>query len=235
MTQVPGMGIAYAVSRDGSVIAGIDTTQPAVRAVRWTAASGAQPIGNFLVTGMSDSGDVVVGYSNQGAIRWTAQGGATLLPVPQGSTNIYAQAVSGDGSVIVGSINRVGGGGACIWLGAGVASYLDDYLRTLGLDLTGWSLTVASGVNDDGSVIVGQGFFNGESRGWAVRLRPGCATADFNHDGDAGTDADIEAFFACVAGNCCTTCYTADFNGDGDVGTDADIEAFFRVLAVGSC
>jgi subtilisin family serine protease len=64
-----------------------------------------------------------------------------------------------------------------------------------------------------------------------------CGSADFNCDGDTGTDADIEAFFACIAGNCpaapCTS--TADFNNDGDVGTDADIEAFFRVLAGGSC
>jgi hypothetical protein len=64
---------------------------------------------------------------------------------------------------------------------------------------------------------------------------PTCGSADFNGDGDTGTDADIEAFFACLAGNCCVTCGSADFNGDGDTGTDADIEAFFRVLAGGQC
>jgi hypothetical protein len=62
-----------------------------------------------------------------------------------------------------------------------------------------------------------------------------CGTTDINGDGDYGTDADIEAFFACLAGNCCPTCQSADFNGDGDPGTDADIEAFFRVLAGGPC
>jgi hypothetical protein len=64
-----------------------------------------------------------------------------------------------------------------------------------------------------------------------------CGTADFDGDGDTGTDADIEAFFACLAGNCCATCYPggADFNADGDTGTDADIESFFRVLAGGPC
>jgi hypothetical protein len=70
-----------------------------------------------------------------------------------------------------------------------------------------------------------------------VRDLPSCGTADFNCDGDTGTDGDIESFFACLAGNCpaapCTN--TADFNGDGDTGTDADIEAFFRVLAGGTC
>jgi subtilisin-like proprotein convertase family protein len=70
-----------------------------------------------------------------------------------------------------------------------------------------------------------------------VVCAPVCGHADFNCDGDIGTDADIEAFFRCLAGNCpappCTG--AADFNGDGDIGTDADIEAFFRVLAGGAC
>jgi hypothetical protein len=60
-------------------------------------------------------------------------------------------------------------------------------------------------------------------------------SADFDGDGDVGTDSDIEAFFACLAGSCCPSCGTADFNGDGDVGTDADIESFFRILAGGAC
>jgi photosystem II stability/assembly factor-like uncharacterized protein len=65
----------------------------------------------------------------------------------------------------------------------------------------------------------------------------GCGTSDFNGDGDFGTDQDIEAFFACLAGVCCPTCFPggSDFNGDGDFGTDQDIEAFFRVLAGGTC
>jgi autotransporter-associated beta strand protein len=72
---------------------------------------------------------------------------------------------------------------------------------------------------------------------YGVDYTPKCGSADFNCDGDVGTDLDIEAFFACLAGSCppppCTG--SADFNADGDVGTDADIEAFFRVLAGGSC
>jgi hypothetical protein len=62
-----------------------------------------------------------------------------------------------------------------------------------------------------------------------------CWTADFDGDGDVATDADIEAFFACLAGHCCATCAPADFDGDGDPGTSADIESFFRVLAGGAC
>lgn len=59
----------------------------------------------------------------------------------------------------------------------------------------------------------------------------GCFTADINGDGDIGTDADIEDFFACLASGC----PHADFDRDGDAGTDQDIEAFFRVLAGGHC
>jgi hypothetical protein len=66
-------------------------------------------------------------------------------------------------------------------------------------------------------------------------LVPACGSADFDGDGDVGTDADIEAFFACLAGNCCPSCGSADLNGDGDLGTDADIQSFFRVLAGGPC
>jgi subtilisin family serine protease len=76
---------------------------------------------------------------------------------------------------------------------------------------------------------------HGRLDAWAAVTQAPCGSADFNGDGDIGTDADIEAFFACLAGACCPTCGSADFNGDGDVGTDADIEAFFRVLAGGHC
>jgi hypothetical protein len=66
---------------------------------------------------------------------------------------------------------------------------------------------------------------------------PTCGSADFNCDGDLGTDADIGGFFACLSGSCpaAPCANNADFNGDGDLGTDADIEAFFRVLGGGTC
>jgi len=60
----------------------------------------------------------------------------------------------------------------------------------------------------------------------------GCGSADFNCDGDVGTDLDIEAFFAAMGG---AGPGDADFDRDGDTGTDADIEAFFRVLGGGNC
>jgi len=66
-------------------------------------------------------------------------------------------------------------------------------------------------------------------------IRGSCGIADFNNDGDVGTDLDIEAFFSCLAGDCCLDCESADFDGDGDTGTDLDIETFVRVLGGGTC
>lgn len=105
-----------------------------------------------------------------------------------------------------------------------------------------WRLPASNGIPDVRLRVVAKDLrfqnTSAESPPFAITPAPWstpCGTADFNQDGDVGTDLDIEAFFACLAGNCCATCYTADFNADGDVGTDADIEAFFRVLAGGSC
>jgi hypothetical protein len=72
----------------------------------------------------------------------------------------------------------------------------------------------------------------------AVELQiPVCDSVDFDCDGDTGTDADIEAFFRCLAGDCpaapCTN--DADFDNDGEAGTDADIAWFFSVLGGGPC
>jgi hypothetical protein len=88
----------------------------------------------------------------------------------------------------------------------------------------------------DAGVMTGAGF---ELSGgyWIVIDAAACGSADFNCDGDIGTDGDIESFFACLSGMCppapCPG--SADFNADGDVGTDSDIESFFRVLAGGTC
>ena len=74
----------------------------------------------------------------------------------------------------------------------------------------------------------------GDSEAFRVTLRR-CASADFDGDSVAGTSADVESFFACIAGRCCDACCSADFDADGDSATDADIESFFRVLAGGPC
>jgi len=73
------------------------------------------------------------------------------------------------------------------------------------------------------------------SNNGTLTVQSTCGSPDFDGDGDSGTDLDIEAFFACLGGDCCATCGSPDFDGDGDSGTDLDIEAFFRVLGGGDC
>jgi hypothetical protein len=111
-----------------------------------------------------------------------------------------------------------GGGGTCA--GGSLTLHCTIGQHDAGSQMTGGGLSLAGGY-------------------WARGTNPGptCGSADFNCDGDTGTDQDIEAFFACLVGNCpslpCTS--NADFNGDGDTGTDQDIEAFFRVLVGQPC
>ena len=96
---------------------------------------------------------------------------------------------------------------------------------------------VSLAVVEDRLYIAGDFGYIGASRAdnfaW-IQACPRTCTPDFDGDGTPDTDADIEAFFLCLAGTCCPRC-TADFNNDGDSATDADIESFFRVLAGGNC
>jgi probable HAF family extracellular repeat protein len=246
MQLVPGLidagnGRADAITRDGSAIVGLATNGVHL----WRDGVGDQLIipesdYSFFPHSMSDDALVVMGddqsgLTNDRTVRWTSLAGVQHLPGPaQGGSS--PGSLSADGIVTVGALGPdTASPRPCVWVGLSNPIDLNVYLPQHGVDLTGWDLRYASGVSADGTVISGWGLHNGQQRAWVVRLAPLCSSADFNHDGDIATDADIEAFFSCLAGNCCPTCYTADFNGDGDLATDADIEAFFRVLAGGNC
>jgi probable HAF family extracellular repeat protein len=247
---------AFGVSGNGTVIVGDSASfsgSGRSEAFRWTQATGMVGLG-FLVppgqtrfstaTAVSSLGDVIVGQVNTPtspgvAFKWRNNVLTPLPDLPGGWESSYAYGVSSDGSVIVGWSD--GGQGytqACYWDSLGVHD-LRDTLVNLGADMTGWTLYQAMGVNAGGTIIVGYGR---DPAGNFEAFRADisqfvCCSADYNCDGDTGTDGDIESFFSCLAGQCpappCTS--TADFNGDGDVGTDADIESFFRVLAGGHC
>jgi hypothetical protein len=57
-----------------------------------------------------------------------------------------------------------------------------------------------------------------------------CGPKDYDGDGNAGDQNDIDAFFACLGGTCCPNCWGQDIDGDGSYGTDDDIAAFFRIM-----
>ena len=111
-------------------------------------------------------------------------------------------------------------------VGSGVAGCTSNQARISNLAITG---DVMIRVSSSGTGAPTSGSFQLVITGTEVS----CGTADFDNDGDTGTDLDIEAFFACLGGDCCGTCGSADFDCDGDTGTDLDIEAFFFILGGG--
>lgn len=143
--------VAYAVSGDGSTVAGHSQSQ----AFRWTSDTGMNGLGYLplgplqgtsisLGTGVSADGSVVVGFGNSSkyvsgyeVFTWTQDTGMVGLGI-----NGRAEDVSSDGSVIVGG----GTGQAFRWV--------NNDLTGLGV-LSGYSVSNAYAVSGDGNVVVG--------------------------------------------------------------------------------
>ncbi len=146
---------ALGVSGDGSAVVGY--CEGSRRgAFRWTEAGGMQNLGTLpdhlssQATAISRDGSVVVGsaYTPAGdsnAFVWTAQGGMAMLPPLPGSSPITeANGVSFDGRFVVGESGL--NGTATMWL--------DGQPIDLGV-APGWGRSLARGVSDDGTVVVG--------------------------------------------------------------------------------
>ncbi|GAI92515.1 unnamed protein product, partial [marine sediment metagenome] len=171
---------ARGVSADGSTIVGESESTLGQEAFRWTQAN--SMVGLGLMAGgeygskayaASADGSVIVGFGHFGghleAFRWTESGGMQSL----GEGIAYA--VSADGSVVVGSDN-----GAFIWDQYNGKRDVKEVLENdYGLDLTGWSLTKATGISADGSTIVGYG----NNGAWIATItKPGYFTGDLTGD-----------------------------------------------------
>jgi hypothetical protein len=188
------------------------------------------------VLGITRDGGTIYGTATGtpgGLFKWTESTGMQpLTPAPP--SNFLPGAVCDDGLVMIGAL----AGAPAFWRPDTGAVDLRAYLQAHGISFGGSNVrpTGFVGISSDGRTMAGNGDSGGTNNPWIATI-PRCGSADFDCDGDIGTDADIEAFFACLSGTCpappCVA--TADFNYDGDTGTDADIEAFFRVLAGGTC
>jgi probable HAF family extracellular repeat protein len=167
---------AGAVSADGSVIAGLSSSPSQREAFRWTARTGMIGLGDLsggeytsVATAISADGGVIVGWSasssGEQAFRWTqAAGMVGLGDLPGLGFQSKACDTTADGSVVVGySIN-----GAFIWDAAGRMQSLKKVLTDVyDIDLSDWYLIEATGISDDGSVIVGTGINpHGHTEAW---------------------------------------------------------------------
>jgi probable HAF family extracellular repeat protein len=175
------------VSGDGTVIVGRGTSESGAEACRWTddnvSGLGFLPGGEYrsVATGVSADGSAIVGASRSALsgpdayemFRWTEEGGMVGLgDLPGGTFNSYALDTSADGSVLVGAGESERGREACIWDAEhGMRSLYDVLTDGFDLDLTGWNLTVAMGISDDGQTIVGFGTNpNGDTEAWIAHI-----------------------------------------------------------------
>jgi hypothetical protein len=230
------------ISGDGFVVGGSRQIAPSSHtACLWTMRTGETVLTDLptlpglpvsSVDFLNCDGSIAVGtstvfepsFTRSEIIRWV-NGQPESLGRLAGESTTYAVDMSGDGTIILCS---AGAGRLAVWTAATGIITLQSYLTSRGVDLTGHTIAGAR-ISKNGRVLAVQTTTRQLLR---ITLPPLC-NADFNNDRDVGTDQDIEAFFACLAG-ACPACRTSDFNGDGDFGTDADIELFFRALA-GNC
>jgi len=178
---------AHGVSADGSVVVGrSDSGLP--EAFHWTSASGMIGLGD-LAGGMytseaydvSADGSTVVGWASSDSVpggaweafRWTSASGMVGLGFLPGGNYSVAYDVSSDGSVVVG-FSRIADFSfkAFIWdPNNGMRNLKEVLVNDHGLDLTGWTLTRARGISDDGLTIVGTGYNpSGDTEAWIVKL-----------------------------------------------------------------
>jgi uncharacterized membrane protein len=177
---------ASGVSADGSVIAGTLGNKGGIsnidRAYRYTDAGGYQDLGvqagytrsaannisgdGNTVVGLSQLLDPVTGGSTHG-FRWTASTGLVPLFFAN-ELGSYASSVNFDGSRIVGTTIGATGSHAALWTSKLGSLDLNTYLPTQGVNLTGWTLTSTVDISADGSVMMGDGMFNGVDTTWVV-------------------------------------------------------------------
>ena len=130
-----------------------------------------------FATGVSADGLVVVGEdksaSGNEAFRWTSGGGMVGLgDLSGGSFYSHADGVSSDGSTVVGYSWSASGQEAFIWdITNGIRSLQDVLVNDHSLDLTGWTLTHAEGISNDGLTIVGYGINpDGYNEAWVATI-----------------------------------------------------------------
>lgn len=174
--DLPGgfdFSVANSVSADGSVIVGSSTGSSGDRAVRWLDSNATpeslgvlRPNHDFSeALDVNVDGQVIVGVSGNGleneAFRWTPSNGFEGLgDLPGGLLDSVAGGVSADGSVIIGTGNPGDDlpDEPFYWTEADGLRRLWDVAIDAGIDMTAWqSLTIATDLSADGSVIVGSG------------------------------------------------------------------------------
>jgi probable HAF family extracellular repeat protein len=183
---------ARAISADGTVIVGGSESTNGTEAFRWTSGGGMVGLGDLGGSSfgsdafaVNSDGSVIVGYANSTngaeAFRWTSGGGMVGLGDLAGGTfESRARAVNADGSVVVGYSDGASGSEAFRWTQATGMQSITTLLLSDGVDLTGYVLTSAKGVDASGNIIVGDATLSGDSVAFIANLSTGGITTPQN-------------------------------------------------------
>lgn len=198
---------ARGVSADGSVVVGDGTSEIGGRgeAFRWTKASGMVGLGDLAggefgsgAHAVSADGSAVVGLGTSAngveAFRWTKADGMVGLGDLKGGIFLsFAFDVSADGSVVVGYSRSARGDEAFRWLeGSGMQS-VADLLANEGIDVGRWVQFRATGVSDDGRVIVGYGTNSkGQTKAWRAVIETGINSPNAGSMADSQKPSVVE-------------------------------------------
>lgn len=178
LTDADGLpvGEALAANGDGSVVVGGGYyTANGSEAWRWTAATGAQPIGILPVDAPA--------AERPAPSRQPARADLTrpsTVPAPAGflPPESFAFAVSDDGNVVVGASGRWPIRTASIWTPEAGMETLADYVSARGVTIPdGWFLAAATAISADGRTIGGWGIGpNDVMAGFVIDLHSGQPT-----------------------------------------------------------
>lgn len=176
---LPGGDYSYgnAVSASGQVVVGASTSANGEQGFRWTPSTGMtqlQPIDPAVPSGafaVSATGAFAAGYSGTSMVRWNAAGQVQDLGTLPGGSYAVAYAISGNGQIVGGMSDDVTmESRATVWAALLGQVDLNEFLPELGVDLSDWDLDGVTSISADGRTLVGFGQFQGENRGFVVRV-----------------------------------------------------------------
>ena len=188
LPDLPGGSVfsdALGISANGQVIVGWSNTAAGREAAYWNGST-VFAIGDFsggpvdaYANAASSDGSVIVGRgwdaNSSTAFRWTQAGGMQLLgdsSISGLAFNSEAFDVSADGKVVVGRGNMPDFSGAFVWTATTGMVSVKQLLINQGVNVANWTFNDARGVSADGSVIAGNGTFNGQITGFVARVDP---------------------------------------------------------------
>lgn len=173
----PDASKALGLSPDGNFIIGVVDFSAARggEGFVWSGDTGVERIGKLPSGGgrnysspraVTNGARVIVGESNSQAFRWTPENGIEglgFLKTISGEAQSHAADLSEDGQIVVGwSLSSLGNRKdleetAFVWTEDTGIVALEAVLLANGLDTRGWFLRKASGINADGTMLVGEG------------------------------------------------------------------------------